>query len=371
LRSRQAKTITFVSDIDSLSFQVAPGQDQDFLIQLADGRQAKTRIATLRQPLRWIDSSPASTPLVIPFTIGQDNKIHVKGRINDSAPLDFMFDTGADNVVIYKSGMEKNPGLAFDGTILNQGAGGSATRRTSNDNRIEVSGIGWDHELVMQIEKQADAADGILGANLFEDKVIELDFDELLMRVHESMPKLAPGWAAFPIKYEGSTPFIQVALGLGKDRFTDWYCYDTGASGSVHCNQEFCEAHALIYSLPELSRVRVGGVGARTKRCPVVLLPELFLGEFKLDQLPIVIEENDGQPSVAGRLLGMDVLKRFNAIIDYQSSVIYLKPNSLRNMPYRLSSDTGWIILAASTAGMVAVVFGGLVLYRRRRRTSK
>ena len=162
-RSRHAKTIKFISDVDSISFQVTPGQDQDFLIQVPDGRRARTRISTLRRPLRWLNSSPPPAPLTIPFTIGPDNKMHIQGRMNDSAPLDFMFDTGAvANIVIFKSAIDKVPGLSFDGTIVNEGAGGSATRRTSNDNRLEVSGLCWDQELVMQIRQGRDAADGII-----------------------------------------------------------------------------------------------------------------------------------------------------------------------------------------------------------------
>ena len=151
---------------------------------------------------------------------------------------------------------------------------------------------------------------------MFEDKLVEIDFDELVVRIYDSLPKLMPEWTAFPIKYEGSVPTIEVTLGLGKELYKGWFCYDTGASGTVHCNQEFCQEHDLLYSLPVLSHARVGGVGARTKRCPVVLLPELYFGAFELERLPIVLEESDGQPSVAGRLLGMDVLKRFNAFID-------------------------------------------------------
>ena len=118
-RSRQAKTIKFISDVDSISFQVTPGQDQDFLIQVPDGRRARTRISTLRRPLRWLNSSPPPAPLTIPFTIGRGQQdANIQGGVNDSAPLDFMFDTGSvDNIVIFKSAIDKVPvgGLAFDG----------------------------------------------------------------------------------------------------------------------------------------------------------------------------------------------------------------------------------------------------------------
>src|SRR5262249_45449480 len=163
--------VTFRTDIDSISFDVRPGQQYDFVVLLNGERRCRSRISTLRETCRKEGAPGAPAEDAIPFTLGRDNKIHIEGRINDSGPLDLMFDTGADPLVLYPSGLAKAANVWADGKVDNAGTGGVATRSTSNDNRVALGPLRWDHESVLLIEKQADRADGIVGHNLFEDKV--------------------------------------------------------------------------------------------------------------------------------------------------------------------------------------------------------
>jgi hypothetical protein len=109
--------------------------------------------------------------------------------------LDLIFDAGADINVLYPSAMDKGGRLQFDGTVSNAGTGGTTLRQTSHDNRVGTAGLRWDHEPVMYVEKQADAADGILGYRVFEDRVVEIDYDRMLMIVHDALPPHASGFA--------------------------------------------------------------------------------------------------------------------------------------------------------------------------------
>jgi hypothetical protein len=132
-RTAGPKTITFRSDLDSLSFEVEPGKTYDFVIAL-DGKRCPTRIPTARQAFRR--ATPARRPDRIPFPL-VNGRIHVEARVNGSEPLDLLFDTGADNLVLHPSALAKDAQLRFDGTMENAGLGGTATRATSCDNRLE------------------------------------------------------------------------------------------------------------------------------------------------------------------------------------------------------------------------------------------
>jgi hypothetical protein len=78
------------------------------------------------------------------------------------------------------------------------------------------------------------------------------------------------------------------------------------------------------------------GAGAGAIKTTRVLLPGFIFGNYELKQVPIYLEcpaEHDPGTGV----LGMDLLKRFNTIIDYQNNLIWLKPNHLVNSPYKQS----------------------------------
>lgn len=233
-RSRGERKITFRNDIDSITFTVRPGQTYDFVVLLDGKHRCRSRISTMRETCRkdGVPDGPAED--AIPFTIGDDHKIHITGRINDSEPLDLLFDMGADSVVLYPSARAKNANVRIDGKVENAGTGGVTTRDTSNNNGVALGGLRWDHESILLIEKQSDRSDGIVGHNLFDDKVVELDYDAMLLRVGDAVPKRAAAWPALPIQFRGTLPAVQARFEGGPEVFDEWLVLDTGSSASVY-----------------------------------------------------------------------------------------------------------------------------------------
>jgi len=90
--------VTFRSDAGELAFPVSFGDRIDFVILLDGKTPCRTQIrAEFRDLLSFSrgESVPASGPVEIPFTLGDNDKIYVKGRVNEGAELDFQFDLGS------------------------------------------------------------------------------------------------------------------------------------------------------------------------------------------------------------------------------------------------------------------------------------
>jgi hypothetical protein len=122
------RRVTFRTDVDSISFEVRPGQHYDFAVLLNGTRCCHTRISTKREVV--------AGEAVVPFTLGRDGKIHVTGQFNDSEPLDLLVDLGAVSTVVYPSALAKGVSLRVDCTIANLGTGSVAIREISNINRV-------------------------------------------------------------------------------------------------------------------------------------------------------------------------------------------------------------------------------------------
>jgi hypothetical protein len=364
-RAKGERKVTLRTDVDSISFDVRPGQHYDFVVLLKDKLRCRSRISTLRETCRKEGAPGAPAEDAIPFTIGRDHKIHITGQINDSAPLDLLFDMGADTLVLYPSGVAKNANVRIDGKVENAGTGGVATRRTSNDNRVALGALRWDHESVLLIEKQADLADGIVGHNLFDDKVVELDYDAMMLRTGDAVPKHAAGWTVLPIRFNGTLPAVQVRFEGGPEAFDEWLVLDTGSSLSVYLNPGSAKKHRLHGSMKRLGSSRMVGVGDVTVRNEVMLLPRLGIGKQELRDLPVHVDERSGAPLEAGGHLGMDVLKRFNTVLDFQNDVAYMVPSALYGATYRVDyGGGGWWIAAVTTAALFLVA--GVLWFRRR-----
>ncbi len=326
-RSSARKTVTFQSDLGSLSFDVDPGGSQEFLV-LLDDKPCRTRIsARARSAQRVADAAgPESIPLA--FAHG---KLHLSGRLNDSAPLDLLFDTGADTTVLYPSAAKKGARLVLDGTTLNIGTGGATTRGTSSDNTLAIGGLRWEHESVLAIEKQADEADGIVGYNVFEDKVLELDFERMQLLVHDALPPLADSFTKVALLWQGGLTAVDGTLASGALRSTGPLVLDTGGSGTLLVSQALLEQNSLRATLEVLGTSVSRGVGSGTLRNEIVLVPELELAGFTLANVPAHMQL--GSTSPAGTLC-LDVLERFHLLIDYPHNEAWFRPNARFHEPF-------------------------------------
>ena len=94
-----------------------------------------------------------------------------------------------------------------------------------------------------------------------------------------------------------------------------------------------------------------------------VSAPKLFVGEFALHNVPIDLQNPDDAAPYDRVIIGNDVLKRFNVIIDYQNNVMYLQPNSLLNEKYNKGSDLKKKIVIIGS--IILLTVAGLLLYKR------
>ena len=332
-RTRGGKRVTFISDIDSLSFEVRPGDRRDFTILLDDRDSCRTRVSAMAGAER-VGSDSTTDPVTVPIAI-RHGKLHLGGTINGSETLDLIFDTGADMNVLYPSALRRGARIRFDGTASNSGTGGTTVRQTSRDNRLEVAGLRWERETILYVEKQADRADGIIGYPAFEDRIVEIDYDRMVLRVHDTLPPHA-GFARTALLPVGSLTAVAADLAGGWNQASGPFILDTGGTGTVMVNQAFATAHGLRGALRRLGTSRSRGVGSGVVRNEVLLLPELSVAGLVLHGVPVHVELPDpGNAAPPGGALCMDVLRRFNTLLDYPAGQAYFKPSATFATPFR------------------------------------
>lgn len=369
-RSAEGKRVTFITDIDSLSFDVTPGHTYDFVVLLNDKEACPTRISTMIRGCRRRDANRTAGPDTIPVSV-RHGKLHLEGRINDSRALDFIFDTGAEICALFPSAMPRGASLRLDGTTINSATGGMTTRRTSRDNRLEIAGLQWDHEPFMYVEKQADHADGIVGYTLFEDKVVEIDFARMLMIVHDTRPAHADGFARTPMPFCGALPAVESILVTGEQRVSGLFILDTAGTGAMYVNQAFATAHGLHGTMKNLGATTVRGLGSDSIRSHLLLLPQLTIAGFTIPDVPINVElPSDGNEAPPGGVLCMEVLRRFDTILDFQRHEAYFRPNASFGAPFGARGPRPPVALGLGIAAAAAALFTGLSLLRARRRRS-
>ncbi len=387
-RDARPKRVTFISDVDRLSIDVEPNRTYDFVVMLK-GQACRTRVSTMTQPLKRVmhaeagtdvATSPAASakPITIPFRLEND-RIMLTGSVNGSSALNLCFDTGADGTVLFATAIEKGAKVELDGSQANSGLGGTVVRRTASGNSIEIpvaeSSVGiktirWDHEQVIFNEQNAWCGDGILGIHVFEDKVVEINFDRRVLVIHDAVPAKVAGYPRLEMEGGGRVFSIQTQLATarGGTAKPGSALFDTGCTTSMIVYRDMAGTMGLHGALSRVGRSVSGGTGPGKVECDIMLLPELTVAGVTMKTVPIQVEapergadgKQTGSPH-SGAVIGMDVLKRFNIVLDYPGDQVVLMPNSLMASPYSVVlKGPPWPVIGAAAAGMLGLVGGGV-----------
>jgi len=334
-RFKKATMITFYSGTDSISFKVSTGHTYDFIILLNHRDTCYTQISTIRSSYYKDCKSCIISKDTIPFTLGKDNRVYITGKVNGSVPLQFFFDDGADNTVLFPSALKKGAKLKFDGEIASRATGGTETRKTSNSNDLALSKLKWHNEQVMYVDKQIGEGDGTIGYDVFEDKIIEMNYEKGVMIIHDEPYNMGKGYVKFLMQFNGGeVPSIAGTLINKGQKYTADFLFDMGATGCLFLNQGFLKKNRLYGTMETIGEAQTTGAGSGVTKTIRALLPGFIFGNYTFKQVPVNLENSSEHDPGTG-VLGMDILKRFHTIIDYQNNVIYLKPNRLVNSPYK------------------------------------
>ena len=318
---RKPHRVVFRTDRDSIVIDSRFGDVHDFVILLNGVDSCRTRvIARDKEVLRYTSErrSAQQTSDTIPFTLGSNNRIYLSARLNGSAPLNFQFDLGAGGSIL-KKGSVRKVAMKFDGTIFLHNSDGRNEVPTSSGNTLTIGPLTWKENTTFAVADNLDRSeDGLLGNSLLIDKVVEIDYDRRLLIVHDTLPPIPTGYHKRSIILDGVVPFVQADIVIAGDTLTNWYMFDTGYSGLLRLNAAASKRHKL----DERARRAFNPFKA------TYVLPEFRIGGFPIASVKGVVHEMRSDSTMGG-LIGNELLKQFNVILDNQNGDIYLRPNGL------------------------------------------
>lgn len=301
-----------------------------------------------------IFKDPQEISVTIPFKMSQ-NLIILPVRINGSAPMNFVLDSGISRTIITELTGVDTVSLQYvrEITLAGLGSGEPGTAYASTGNKFTIdhpsyfsSGITGNNQDVyvltedhFNLSKQLGMQiNGLIGAVFFTSFIVEIDYTNQLITFHNPdrfiLNRKHRHYKEFPLDLIGKKAFINATLLQYPDEQIDLkLLIDTGASLSLwisaNSNPEIVIPDQTIPALlgQGLSGT-IAGVNAR------VMGLEFAGHKFK----NLIISFPDSS-SVIGMMkeyerngsIGNDILRRFNIIFDYPHNRIFLKPNKSIN----------------------------------------
>jgi len=184
-----------------------------------------------------------------------------------------------------------------------------------------------NYDILTQV--YGEKIDGIIGYSLLSRYIFKVDYDSLRISIFSSGRIKYPrgGWL-----YEPILRTLPVQSARIKDAVVSnsRFLFDIGAGLCLMLNKDFIEDSSFLDKKRVLYSKEAEGVGGKVDM-HLTVIKELRIGPYRFRNIPVFIFDDTfnltSYPYLSG-IIGNDILRRFNLILNYAKREFYFMPNS-------------------------------------------
>ena len=314
IKSQHLKIIT---DIDSLEINLKPNENFDFIVLKNQKDTCFTRFQSYKTQ-SFSKTKPSKTEK-IPFKLTPFNNIQVQAVLNKKDSVNIHFDTGASDFYLTKDAIKKYF-IPKNGPL---------TMNDISDNTFTVGNLKWEHQQIYPNDLTAQGNEGLFGWNVFDGKILEVNYDSNEMTVYTKLPKISKDYEKFDIEFMREQFRINIAFEIDGKKYNDQFLFDTGFQKAVMLDHgSLLQKNISTESLQTLNTSILRN--SRNEEIPLktVNIDKLIFGKYSINNIPSELNNYNKPTGYGTHFIGSDIIKRFNLIFDFQKNVVYLKPNN-------------------------------------------
>jgi PDZ domain/Aspartyl protease len=258
--------------------------------------------------------------------------------------LNFILDTGSGGISLDSATTEY---FGMKGTPSNRTIRGIAGIRNVsflNNKKLRLPGLTVDslnfhiNDYSILTAVYGEKIDGIIGYSVFSRYIVKIDYDSSRIEFWSKGSFKYPrgGYLLKPLI--NTIPVEPVRVKDGRT-INARFLYDMGAGLNMMLSTDFLKDSSLLDKKRKLFAKEAEGLGGKIDM-HMTVIKEVKFGPYKFRNVPIYVFEdtyNITSYPFLGGLIGNDLLRRFNVILNYERRDIYLVPNSHFNEPFDYS----------------------------------
>ncbi|HWJ92977.1 MAG TPA: aspartyl protease family protein, partial [Flavisolibacter sp.] len=258
-----------------------------------------------------------------------------------SDTLNFILDTGSGGISLDSTTAAyfKLKGTPSTRTI--RGIAGIRTVSFLNNRKLHLPGLTVD-SLSFHINDYSildavygEKIDGIIGYSVLNRYIIKVDYDSSKIEFW-SKGSLKYPRGGFLLRPLINTIPVQTARVKDGATISARFLYDMGAGLNMMLSTDFLKDSALLGKKRKLFAKEAEGLGGKIDM-HMTVIREVKLGPYRFRNVPVYVFDdtyNITSYPYLGGLIGNDLLRRFNVILNYERRDIYLVPNSHFSEPF-------------------------------------
>jgi len=249
--------------------------------------------------------------------------------------LNFILDTGSGGISLDSTTVDyfKITPTPSDMTIL----GIAGVRKVSfvYNQKLRLPGLTVDslnfhinnYDILTQV--YGEKIDGIVGFSLLSRYIFKVDYDSSRIFIFSNGRMKYPrgGWLYEPIL---RTLPVQTARIKDAVATNSRFLFDIGAGLCMMLNKDFIEDSNFLDKKRVLYAKEAEGVGGKIDM-HMTVIKEMRMGPYRFKNIPVFVFDDTynltSYPYLSG-IIGNDILRRFNLILNYSKREFYFMPNS-------------------------------------------
>lgn len=258
--------------------------------------------------------------------------------------LNFILDTGSGGISLdtltatyYKLPME-----ASDRTI--RGIGGIKPLHFYKGGTLHFPGLTVerldfhinDYEILSEVYGMR--VDGIIGYSFLRRFIVALDNNTQTISIYTPGKYRYPKSGTFLNPIFATIPITRHEV-IDENAYLLNFYFDTGAGMCLLISDRFTNDSSLISKKKKIVETQVEGLLGKINM-RLTTLKRVKVGPYKFSKVPLHIYYDSlnilGYPAISG-LIGSDLLRRFNLVINYPEKIIHLTPNTHLRDPFDYS----------------------------------
>ena len=279
-------------------------------------------------------SGPAKD--VFPIDVSWLSPLFIEVRANGSQPMPFILDSASTYSMIRKKEAEALGLKSANGTTLNGGGGEFRLDFTRADLQVGKTTL---KNVELGVTDLPPAYAGILGGDLFEAYVVEVDYERGRVSLFDPSTFRVPQHATeIPVNLRTRIPSVQASVKYGSTNVTGEFRVDTASGAPITLHHPFAERNSFPPPGAPTQASRSAALGGSADWIKA-RATSVSIGRVTFDK-PIIeafaTNRGSGGGIVLAGMIGNEILRRFRVTFDCPHKRMFLLPNASRKRPFEV-----------------------------------
>jgi Aspartyl protease/PDZ domain len=300
----------------------------------------------------------AKSSVKLPFSM-EANHIILQARVNGTAPIGFLVDTGDDHESINTPRAAAFK-LSSYGATASYGGGNLAQFSFASGASFTFPGMELHNQHVDLLDQTGlekalgIPLGGILGYDFLSRFIVEIDYEAKIMTLHKPSAWQYTGHGfVVPITFDSGIPYFETQISVPtQPAIPARMCMDFGAADTMTFNSPFVQKHSLV---------RLAGTDTRATK-PAGLENQFFaqtnmrghIDEFRVGGLvarsiPVSLSANTSgaySDDIFDGTVGEGIYTRYHVFLDYPRHRVIFEPTAKTSAPFPERKTFGLNLIA-------------------------